>query len=213
MTYSVKEIYYTLQGEGAQAGRPAVFCRFSGCNLWSGLTADRADAKCCFCDTDFVGTAGPGGGVFQSADELAQAIVNAWPSAGKPCPCVVFTGGEPMLQLDEHVLALLKARGFDTAIETNGTIAVPFAVDWITVSPKPQSTVVQTKGSELKLVFPIGLEPEAFEHLDFNLFYLSPLVTENAEETNRNTGLTLEYCKRNPRWRFTMQYHRLWGLP
>jgi 7-carboxy-7-deazaguanine synthase len=213
MTYRVKEIYYTLQGEGAQAGRPAVFCRFSGCNLWSGLAGDRASAKCPFCDTDFVGTDGPGGGVFQSAEELAQSIVNAWPRGRKPCPCVVFTGGEPTLQLDGQVVALVKAEGFDTAIETNGTIAVPSGIDWITVSPKPQSTVVQTKGNELKLIFPIGLDPKAFEHLEFNLFYLSPLAAEDKEETDRNTRLTLEYCKNNPRWRFTMQYHRLWGLP
>ncbi|MGB2208090.1 MAG: 7-carboxy-7-deazaguanine synthase, partial [Parvibaculales bacterium] len=177
MSYSVKEIFFTLQGEGAQAGRPAVFCRFSGCNLWSGREEDRATAQCTFCDTDFVGTDGQNGGKFADADALADAIAGFWPEdpAG-PDAYVVFTGGEPCLQLDATLLTALKARNFECAVETNGTLDVPQEVDWICVSPKPQSDLKQTRGHELKFVYPQEeLSPDQFAELDFEHFYLQPM--------------------------------------
>ncbi|HXG68816.1 MAG TPA: 7-carboxy-7-deazaguanine synthase, partial [Blastocatellia bacterium] len=178
MSYSVKEIYYTLQGEGANTGRAAVFCRFAGCNLWTGREADRASAVCQFCDTDFVGTDGPGGGRFQSAAELADAVAAAWPASDSPRahPLVVCTGGEPLLQMDEALIKAFHARGFEIAIETNGTIRPPAGVDWICVSPKAGAELVLTAGHELKLVFPQqGAEPERFAHLDFQHFFLQPM--------------------------------------
>jgi len=209
MSYSVKEIYYTIQGEGAQAGRPAVFCRFAGCNLWSGHEEDRADAVCDFCDTEFVGTDGPGGGEFENAGELALAVAGKWPvTAGeKGRPLVVCTGGEPLLQLDNAAIAALHAEGLEIAIETNGTKQPPEGIDWICVSPKAGAEMVVDSGHELKLVYPQeGLSPEIFERLDFGHFFLQPM---DGPRLNENTSLTLEYCLANPLWRLSIQAHKL----
>lgn len=209
-TYAVKEIYYTLQGEGAQAGRAAVFLRFAGCNLWSGREEDRAGAVCQFCDTDFVGTDGPNGGKFTSARELAAAVVNQWPSAsGKPL--VVCTGGEPTLQLDEPLVQALHDVGFEIAMETNGTRLPPPGIDWITVSPKAGVDLVIRTGNELKLVYPQpGAEPERFERLDFRHFFLQPM---DGPDRERNTRLAVEYCLAHPQWRLSLQTHKYLGIP
>jgi 7-carboxy-7-deazaguanine synthase (Cx14CxxC type) len=210
VTYSVKEIFLTLQGEGGQAGRAAVFCRFSGCNLWSGREIDRAGAACTFCDTDFVGTDGDGGGKFSSAEALAAAVDAAWTGeiAGK---LVVCTGGEPLLQLDAPAIAALKARGFEIAVETNGTLAAPAGVDWICVSPKADNAVVQTVGQELKLVWPqVGVDPARFEALDFERFYLQPM---DGPDQAANTAACVAYCLAHPRWRLSVQTHKYLGLP
>jgi len=210
MTYSVKEIFKTLQGEGGQAGRAAVFCRFAGCNLWSGREDDRATAVCQFCDTDFVGTDGVGGGRFASSDELADAIETAW-NGKRDLRYVVFTGGEPLLQLDDALIAAVAARGFAIAIETNGTIAAPKGIDWICVSPKAEADLVQTSGQELKLVYPQATAlPDRFEHLDFQHFFLQPM---DGPERERNTELAVNYCLRHPRWRISLQTHKLMGIP
>jgi 7-carboxy-7-deazaguanine synthase (Cx14CxxC type) len=212
MTYHVKEIYYTLQGEGANAGRPAVFCRFTACNLWSGREDDRATARCRFCDTDFVGTDGPGGGVFESAQRLGSAIAAAWPVNGShgARPFVVCTGGEPLLQLDAELVDVLHTRGFEVAIETNGTRAAPIGIDWICVSPKGRERLVLTAGNELKLVFPQdGITPAEFEHLRFDHFLLQPM---DGPDVHRNTELTVAYCKAHPRWRLSLQTHKLLGI-
>ena len=211
MTYAVKEIFYTLQGEGANTGMPAVFCRFAGCNLWSGREKDRADAVCRFCDTDFVGTDGPGGGRFATADELARAVESAWPEASQGHRFVVCTGGEPMLQLDADLVDALQARGFRIAIETNGTLPVPDGIDWICVSPKAGAALVVERGDELKLVFPqAGAEPEGFEHLAFTHFFLQPM---DGPERARNTQLSVAYCRAHPGWRLSLQTHKLIGIP
>ncbi len=213
MAYTVKEIYYTLQGEGARTGRAAVFCRFAGCNLWSGREEDRASAACWFCDTDFVGTDGPGGGRFATAADLVGAIAACWRDAvGSEggCPYVVFTGGEPLLQLDEAVVGACHEAGFEVAVETNGTIAPPPGIDWLTVSPKPGSTLVVTRGSELKLVYPHQVAPEAVAVLDFEVFYLQPL---DDLDRDANTARVLDYCRRHPRWRVSLQTHKLLGIP
>jgi len=213
VAYTVKEIYYTLQGEGARTGRAAVFCRFAGCNLWSGREEDRADAACWFCDTDFVGTDGPGGGRFASASELAVAIAACWRDAvaGEAgAPYVVFTGGEPLLQLDEPAVTACHEAGFEVAVETNGTIAPPPGIDWLTVSPKPSSTLVVKRGSELKLVYPHAVEPEGLAGLEFEVFYLQPLDGPARAE---NTARVLDYCRRHPRWRVSLQTHKLLGIP
>jgi 7-carboxy-7-deazaguanine synthase (Cx14CxxC type) len=213
MTYSVKELYYTLQGEGAQTGRPAVFLRFAGCNLWSGREEDRASAICRFCDTDFFGTDGPGGGKFASAGALADAVAETWPRAASTVsrPCVVCTGGEPLLQLDEALVAALHQRGFEIAIETNGTLDVPPGIDWICVSPKAGATLRQMEGDELKLVYPQpGAEPERFERLAFRHFSLQPMDGPAREE---NTELAIQYCLAHPRWRLSLQTHKLLGIP
>ena len=210
VTYSVKEIFKTLQGEGGQAGRAAVFCRFAGCNLWTGREEDRAAAVCQFCDTDFVGTDGTGGGRFTTPDELADAIAAAWNGA-RDFRLVVFTGGEPLLQLDETLIAAVAARGFRIAIETNGTIAAPTGIDWICVSPKADAELVQTSGQELKLVYPQAKAlPGRFEHLDFQHFFLQPM---DGPERDRNTELAINYCMQNPRWRVSLQTHKLMGIP
>lgn len=207
MTYTVKEIFYTLQGEGAQSGRAAVFCRFSGCNLWSGREEDRARAVCQFCDTDFFGV-GPDGGRFSSADALANAVDRSW--RGQERKYVVCTGGEPLLQLDEAAITALHARGFEVAVETNGTRPAPTSLDWICVSPKAGAPLVQKSGSELKLVFPQDKAmPEAFEHLEFDHFFLQPM---DGPETALNTERAIEYCLRHPRWRLSLQTHKLLGL-
>jgi 7-carboxy-7-deazaguanine synthase len=209
MTYSVKEIFYTLQGEGAQAGRAAVFCRFAGCNLWSGREVDRAKAVCKFCDTEFVGTDGIGGGKFETADALARAIDKTW--RGLPDrKFVVVTGGEPLLQLDSDLITAIKSRGFEIAVETNGTIAAPPGIDWICVSPKAGSELLQTFGQELKLVYPQPeAEPKTFEHLPFQYLFLQPM---DGPERDRNTQLAIAYCLEHPRWRVSLQTHKLMGI-
>ena len=212
MPYSVKELYYTLQGEGANTGRPAVFLRFAGCNLWSGREQDRAEAVCRFCDTDFFGTDGPGGGRFRTADELAQAVAAAWPAGDAPGArrLVVCTGGEPLLQLDEAAIAALHRRRFEVAVETNGTIPAPPGLDWICVSPKAEAPLVQTTGTELKLVFPqAGAEPERFRNLDFAHFFLQPM---DGPDRQRNTELALRYCLDHPEWRLSLQTHKMLGI-
>jgi len=209
--YAAKEIYYTLQGEGAQAGRTAVFCRFAGCNLWSGREADRADAICNFCDTDFVGTDGPGGGKFPDAEALAQACRNAWRGNSGTPPFVVLTGGEPMLQVDEPLIAALHAAGFAIAIETNGTLPVPLSIDWICVSPKAGAPLVQRSGDELKLVYPqSALEPLAFEDLDFTHFLLQPM--DAGVTSAGHLRAAIDYCLAHPKWRLSLQTHKLLGL-
>ncbi len=210
MTYSVKEIFLTLQGEGGQAGRPAVFCRFSGCNLWSGRERDRAQAVCTFCDTDFVGADGEGGGRFDTAEALADAIAQAW-GPQREHRLVVATGGEPLLQLDEPLILALHARGFVIAVETNGTIKAPDGLDWICVSPKADAPLAQTSGQELKLVFPQeGVDPARFEALKFERFYLQPM---DGPDRDQNTQAAIAYCLSRPRWRLSMQTHKYLGIP
>jgi len=210
MTYAVKEIFYTLQGEGGQAGRAAVFCRFAGCNLWSGREADRAQAVCSFCDTDFVGTDGAGGGKFATPATLAQAVASRWPAGRGGRPLVVCTGGEPLLQLDEPLVRALHAAGFEVAIETNGTRPAPPGIDWICVSPKADAELVLTRGDELKLVFPQPLAmPERFTHLAFDHFFLQPM---DGPERARNTRLAVEYCMAHPQWRLGLQTHKVVGI-
>ncbi|MBW3540012.1 MAG: 7-carboxy-7-deazaguanine synthase QueE [Planctomycetes bacterium] len=244
MSYAVKEIYYTLQGEGANTGRPAVFLRFAGCNLWSGLEDDRETAVCRFCDTDFAGLDGPGGGRFASARELAAAVSAHWPAAvvhstsnpsatfastvassreDAPTPpspplvrgganrFVVCTGGEPLLQFDEPLIAALHAAGFEVAVETNGTRRPPPGIDWLCVSPKAGAELVATEGDELKLVYPQpGAEPERFARLQFRNFYLQPM---DGPDRERNVRLATEYCLAHPSWRLSLQTHKLIGIP
>ena len=210
MTYAVKEIYYTLQGEGANTGRPAVFLRFAGCNLWTGREEDRADAVCTFCDTDFVGTDGPGGGKFAAAGDLARAVAAAWPN-GSGTRFVVCTGGEPLLQLDAPLVQALHAAGFEIAVETNGTQQPPPGLDWLTVSPKAGALLLLETGDELKLVYPqAGAEPERFAGLAFRHFFLQPM---DGPDRERNTGLALAYCLAHPQWRLSLQTHKLLGIP
>jgi len=209
MSYAVKEIFLTLQGEGGQAGRPAVFCRFAGCNLWSGREEDRAGAVCTFCDTDFVGMDGPGGGRFATPEALADAVAAAW-TGGPHDRLVVCTGGEPLLQLDAPLIAALHARGFAIALETNGTLPVPDGVDWICVSPKADAPLAQTRGQELKLVFPqAGHDPAMFESLDFERFYLQPM---DGPDREANTAAAIAYCLTHPRWRLSVQTHKYLGI-
>jgi 7-carboxy-7-deazaguanine synthase (Cx14CxxC type) len=210
MSYAVKEIYLTLQGEGGQAGRAAVFCRFAGCNLWSGREEDRSQAVCNFCDTDFVGMDGPGGGRFADAVALADAITAEWGDEPQN-RLVVCTGGEPMLQLDAALIEALHARGFSVAVETNGTIAAPAGLDWICVSPKADAPLAQTSGQELKLVYPQkGVDPARFEGLAFERFLLQPL---DGPDREANTKATIAYCLSHPRWRLSLQTHKYLGLP
>jgi 7-carboxy-7-deazaguanine synthase (Cx14CxxC type) len=210
MSYSVKEIFLTLQGEGGQAGRAAVFCRFAGCNLWSGREVDRAAAVCTFCDTDFVGMDGEGGGRFAAAEDVAQAVAAKW--AGTPeNRLVVCTGGEPLLQLDAPLIAAFHAAGFSIAVETNGTIAAPEGLDWICVSPKADAPLAQTSGQELKLVYPQkGVDPARFEALDFERFFLQPM---DGPAREANTEAAVAYCLSHPRWRLSVQTHKYLGLP
>ncbi len=209
MSYAVKEIFLTLQGEGGQAGRPAVFCRFAGCNLWTGREQDRAGAVCNFCDTDFVGMDGVGGGRFADAETLAAAVETAW-QGGPSNRLVVLTGGEPLLQLDAALVEALHARGFSLALETNGTLPVPPGVDWICVSPKAQAPVVQVTGQELKLVYPQpGVDPTRFEGLDFERFALQPMDGPRLAE---NTKAAIAYCLAHPRWRLSVQTHKYLGI-
>ena len=211
MTYRVKEIYLTLQGEGAQSGRAAVFCRFEGCNLWSGHEADRARAICQFCDTGFVGVDGPGGGAFETARELAKAIWDVWGSGTQEgSPFVVFTGGEPLLQLDCEIIEACQEVAIAIGVETNGTRPAPPGVDWLCVSPKSGSKLVQESGDELKLVYPQeGFDPEAFACLSFDHFYLQPMDGPQAAE---NTAATIAYCMAHPQWKLSLQTHKLIGI-
>ncbi|HLY07226.1 MAG TPA: 7-carboxy-7-deazaguanine synthase [Rhizomicrobium sp.] len=211
MNYQVKEIYYTLQGEGARTGRAAVFLRFAGCNLWTGLEKDRGRAVCTFCDTDFVGVDGVNGGRFAGAGELASAVASFWPKAQESKPYVVCTGGEPLLQLDSALIDALHARRFEIAIESNGTIEAPDGIDWICVSPKAEAEIVQRRGDELKLVYPQpDAPPERFASLDFKHFFLQPMDSPDREA---NTRAAAEYCLAHPRWRLSLQTHKLIGLP
>jgi 7-carboxy-7-deazaguanine synthase (Cx14CxxC type) len=213
MSYAVKEIFYTLQGEGANTGRAAVFCRFAGCNLWTGREEDRAEAVCNFCDTDFVGTNGPGGGRFASATEIAQAVSATWRAASSAGtrPLVVCTGGEPLLQLDEELVRAFHDANFEVAIETNGTKLPPPNIDWICVSPKAGAELALTSGHELKLIFPQpGAEPEHFDGLYFRHFFLQPM---DGPSRDLNTRLAVEYCLEHPQWRLSLQTHKILGIP
>lgn len=211
MTYAIKEIFYTLQGEGARAGRPAVFCRFAGCNLWSGRETDRETAACRYCDTDFVGTDGERGGKYADAATLAAVIDSLWPRSHGASKYVVFTGGEPLLQLDEPLIAALHQAGFEIAIETNGTLPVPEGVDWVCVSPKPGTLLKVTRGDELKVVIPqAGLSLAELEKLDFSHFFLQPM--DNGELA-ANTRLAIDTCLQNPRWKLSLQTHKLLQIP
>lgn len=210
MTYSVKEIFYTLQGEGANAGRPAVFCRFAGCNLWSGREEDRATAVCTFCDTDFVGTNGTGGGKFRSPESLTAAIEAQWPSAKRERRFVVLTGGEPLLQVDAQLISALHERGFTIAIETNGTLTPPEGIDWLCVSPKADAPLAVSGGQELKLVYPQpGVDPARFASLKFDNLYLQPL---DGPDRLANTAAAVAYCQQNPQWNLSVQTHKMIGI-
>lgn len=210
MTYTAKEIFLTVQGEGGQAGRAAVFLRFAGCNLWSGREQDRPTAVCNFCDTDFIGTDGPGGGKFRTPQALAEAVNAAW-RGGEGGKLVVCTGGEPLLQLDAPLIAALHTQGFEIAVETNGTVLAPDGLDWICVSPKADAPVVQTTGQELKLVYPQpGVDPARFEHLGFERFYLQPM---DGPDRDANTQAAVAYCLSHPRWRLSVQTHKYIGVP
>jgi len=214
MSYAVKELYYTLQGEGANTGRAAVFCRFAGCNLWTGHEKDRSMAICSFCDTDFVGTNGPGGGHFKTATDLARAVETVWSRSSQTRKCkrlVVCTGGEPLLQLDEPLVLAFHNEGFELAIETNGTLLPPTGIDWVCVSPKAGTELVLMSGNELKLVFPQeGAEPERFEDLIFEHYFLQPM---DGVERGANTTLAIQYCLKHPQWRLSLQTHKLLGIP
>ena len=211
MSYAVKEIFYTLQGEGAQTGRPAVFCRFSGCNLWSGRESDRANAICQFCDTDFVGINGPGGRRFSSAQDVAVAVARSWPEGSESHRFVVCTGGGPLLQLDAEVIDALHAYGFEIAIETNGTLPIPKGIDWVCVSPKARAELVVDAGDELKLVYPQqDGEPDRYRHLRFRHFFLQPM---DGPEREANTRHALTYCLAHPQWKLSLQTHKHLGIP
>jgi len=213
MAYAVKECFYTLQGEGARTGRAAVFCRFAGCNLWSGREQDRGGAVCDFCDTDFRGTDGPGGGRFDTAEALAERIAATWQGVSGTAvpPYLVCTGGEPLLQLDAALIDAVHGRGFEIAIESNGTLPVPAGVDWICISPKADAALMQTSGDELKLVYPQPLAPpERFEGLDFRCFFLQPM---DGPALADNTAAAIAYCRSHPRWRLSLQTHKLLGIP
>ena len=210
MTYSVKEAFLTIQGEAGQAGRPAVFLRFAGCNLWSGLERDRATAVCTFCDTDFVGVNGDGGGKFKTADLMANHVASFWRGRDGDPKLVVCTGGEPLMQLDAPLIEALHARGFEIAIESNGTLKAPEGIDWICVSPKADAEVVQTSGQELKLVYPQEKAmPERFEHMDFERFWLQPM---DGPDVVTNTAAAMEYCLKHPQWRLSVQTHKYIGV-
>jgi 7-carboxy-7-deazaguanine synthase len=210
MTYSVKEIFYTLQGEGANAGRPAVFCRFAGCNLWSGLERDRATAVCRFCDTDFVGIDGVGGGKFSDPRELAERVADLWPVGQTINRLVVCTGGEPLLQLNEPLIEAFHREGFEVAVETNGTCTPPDGIDWLCVSPKGVAPLLVTTGDELKLVYPqVDAHPESFVNLDFKNFFLQPM---DGAEQKINTQKAIIYCMEHPKWRLSVQTHKVLGI-
>ena len=210
MTYSVKEIFYTLQGEGAQTGRPAVFCRFAGCNLWTGREQDRQESVCQFCDTDFIGTDGENGGKFKYAKELAEFVASLWPEGKEGKPYVVCTGGEPLLQLDKALIDAFHAVGFEIAVESNGTVEAPAGIDWLCVSPKADAQIKQTSGNELKLVYPQEEnDPSQFTDMKFNHFFLQPLDDEAQQS---NTQKALDYCLAHPKWRLSLQTHKFVGI-
>lgn len=210
MSYSIKEIYYTLQGEGFHTGRPAVFVRFTGCNLWSGREEDQATAVCRFCDTDFLGTDGPGGGVFEAATVI-QKVSKLWPKTSRSSPFAVCTGGEPLLQLDQGLVDAFHGAGFEIALETNGTISPPAGIGWTCVSPKAGAELVLKKGNELKLVFPQdGIDPQEYLHLDFEHFYLQPM---DGPELAANTAASVDYCLRHPEWKLSLQIHKILNIP
>lgn len=211
MTYAVKEVHYTLQGEGARTGRAAVFCRFAGCNLWSGRAQDRASAQCRFCDTDFVGTDGDGGGFFKTADSLADIIAGYWPKTESGGRYVVFTGGEPLLQLDEPLINALHVLDFEVAIETNGTLLAPQGVDWVCVSPKADTEQVLRAGQELKVVYPQnGLDPRSLEDQDFANRFVQPMDGPDYQDS---LSACLAFCRDNPAWRLSLQIHKVLGIP
>jgi 7-carboxy-7-deazaguanine synthase (Cx14CxxC type) len=211
VSYQVKEIFLSIQGEGARTGRPAVFLRFSGCNLWTGREQDRASAVCKFCDTNFVGTDGAGGGSFLEAHDLARAVADKWPLRSSESPYVVCTGGEPLLQLDAPLIEALHGRGFEIAIETNGTLPIPRGIDWSCVSPKADAEFVAQSGNELKLIYPQrGAEPERYEGLSFANFFLQPM---DGPELRQNMAAAVEYCIGHPQWRLSLQTHKLLGIP
>ncbi len=222
MSYSVKEIFYSLQGEGAHAGRPAVFCRFTGCNLWSGEEKHRSAAECSFCDTDFVGTDGAGGAKFKDAEELVAMLVSFWPGRHQGTPYVVFTGGEPLLQLDAALINATHLKGFEIAVETNGTLLAPEGIDWLCVSPKGQTKLAQTAGNELKLVFPqVNVNPEDFDDLSFEHFYLQPLDDSEhgsgledagGHGTSAHIQASTNYCLAHPQWKLSLQSHKFLGI-
>lgn len=208
--FHVKEIYYTLQGEGSRTGRPSVFCRFSGCNLWTGKEADRENSVCKFCDTDFIGVDGPGGGKYRDINSLIKKIDDEWPRS-QPNKYLVFTGGEPALQITEDLVYALQKEGFEVAIETNGTLEVPNNIDWVTVSPKANTEITVTSGNELKLVFPqLENTPENFINLDFEEYYLQP---KDGDDRKKNTQKTIQYCLENPEWKLSLQTHKYMGIP
>lgn len=210
MTYTVKEIFYTLQGEGANSGRPAVFCRFAGCNLWSGKEVDREKAICKFCDTDFVWNSSTDIAKFNSPEDLAKAVADLWPINTFGTPLVVCTGGEPLLQMDSDLISAFHNNGFEVAVETNGTVKAPVGIDWLCVSPKAHTKLVLREGHELKLIFPQeGASPELYENLAFRYFYLQPM---DGLESDKNTQLAIEYCKAYPRWRLSVQVHKIIGI-
>jgi 7-carboxy-7-deazaguanine synthase len=209
MSYAVKEIFYTLQGEGVHTGRAAVFCRFSGCNLWSGREADRASAVCQFCDTDFIGTDGDGGGKFAAAQDLAAAVAAKWPTSDSLHKFVVCTGGEPLLQLDPPLIEALHTQGFEIAIETNGTLPVPEGIDWVCVSPKANAELVVTRGNELKVVYPQRTDPRPYTQLAFDNFFIQPKDGPDAKESLQ---AAINFCGENPRWRLSLQTHKLIGI-
>jgi 7-carboxy-7-deazaguanine synthase (Cx14CxxC type) len=209
MSYAAKEIFYTLQGEGVHTGRAAVFCRFAGCNLWSGREADRAAAVCQFCDTDFVGTDGDGGGKFDTAEQLAAAVAAKWPKNDAGKRFVVCTGGEPLLQIDAALIDALHKQNFIIAIETNGTIAVPEGIDWVCVSPKSGAELVVTRGDELKVVYPQSMDPKMYENLSFANFFIQPMDGANAKES---LAAAIRFCGENPKWRLSLQTHKLIGI-
>ncbi|OUX20445.1 MAG: 7-carboxy-7-deazaguanine synthase [bacterium TMED250] len=209
--YTIKEIYYTIQGEGFHTGRSAVFVRFTGCNLWTGHEKDRENAICNFCDTDFIGTDGPGGGRFQTPDDLVENILSKWPSRSIEQRFVVFTGGEPLLQMNEELINVLHFNKFEIAIETNGTVNAPKNIDWVCVSPKAGSDLIITKGNELKLVYPQhGIDPSQYENLNFDHFSLQPMDNESL---NENIQKTIKYCHEHPLWRLSLQTHKFVGIP
>ena len=211
MSYYVKSIFYSLQGEGFHTGRPAVFVRFSGCNLWSGHEKDGSTATCKFCDTDFLGTDGPGGGHFSNAEDIANQVKGLWPNTSSVNPFVICTGGEPLLQLDQRLVDVFIKMGFEVAIETNGTLLPPDGIDWICVSPKAGAELALTKGDELKLVFPqAGMDPQDYLHLEFESFYLQPMA---GPELKENTKAALDYCLSHPEWTLSLQTHKILNIP
>ncbi len=210
MTYIIKEIFYTLQGEGANTGRPAVFCRFAGCNLWSGKEVDREKAICKFCDTDFVWNSSTDIGKFNSPEDLAKAVADLWPITTSGKPLVVCTGGEPLLQMDSDLISAFHDNGFEVAVETNGTVEAPVGIDWLCVSPKANTHLVLKAGHEIKLIFPQeNASPDLYENYDFQSFYLQPMDGFYSE---RNTLLAIEYCKAHPQWRLSIQIHKMIGI-